>query len=163
MTYYVTCVRNIAVMNLYPTGYNATSTKLCMSCTTVAFQATLSDPWGIFQCLAVIFMPLHSLCVFCAQLTRALLAISKCMLHYLYVRWDIAPFQRFHAEYLFTTSAGPCAIRLSICLWMMYLSYMQSFHLLVLIFVSNNGEVTVVLTAWNIYIKCRLGYWMQCQ
>ena len=43
----------------------------------VPFPVTLSDPSPRFQGHGVIFMPIDALSVFCAQLTRDLLAIAK--------------------------------------------------------------------------------------
>jgi len=44
--------------------------------TIVPFPVTLSDPYPRFQGHGVIFMPIDALSVFCAQLTRDLLAIA---------------------------------------------------------------------------------------
>jgi len=46
----------------------------------VPFLVTSSDPSPIFQGHGVIFMPIDALSVFCAQLTRDLLAIAKFLL-----------------------------------------------------------------------------------
>ena len=43
----------------------------------IPFPVTLSDPLPRFQGHGVIFMPIDALSVFCAQLTRDLLAIAK--------------------------------------------------------------------------------------
>jgi len=46
----------------------------------VPFPVTLSDPSPRFQGHGVILMPIDALSVFCAQLTRDLLAIAKFLL-----------------------------------------------------------------------------------
>jgi len=51
-----------------------------MICPTVPFPVTLSDPWHRFQGHSVIFRPIDTLNVLCAQLTRDLFAIDKFLL-----------------------------------------------------------------------------------
>ena len=73
---------------------NNSTIKSCMIYPTVPFSVILSYPSPRFQGHDVIFMPIDAFSVFCAQLTRNLLAIAKFLLMTLD---DLKPRSQGHA------------------------------------------------------------------